>query len=250
DNLITYLVAQIYFDNWDWPGNNIKFWNSPSTKWRWILYDTDFAFGAWNDAAYNKDTLSFALEENGPGWPNPPWSTLLFRKLMENSQFRNQFINQFADEFNGRFKPDSVTQHINSIITRMGPEMDRHFQRWGEGQTVDVWQSAVNGLKSFGDNRLPFLKSYFRNYFGISGMYQLNIAINNTTAGSVELNSLQLTSASWQGEYFDNIPVSLTAVPNEGYVFSHWQGDIDNPNNSIELNRSSNTSLEAVFIRD
>lgn len=250
DNLITYLVAQIYFDNWDWPGNNMKFWNSPSTKWRWILYDTDFAFGPWNPSAYNKDTLSFALEDNGPGWPNPPWATLLFRKLVENSQFRNQFINQFADEFNSRFRADSVTQHIDAIANRMEPEMENHFQRWGDGKTVSDWQWEVDRLRTFGDNRLPFLKSYIRNYFGINGLYQLNIAINNTAGGSVELNSLQLSSANWQGQYFNNIPVSLTAVSNAGYVFSHWQGDIDETDNSIELNRSSNTSLEAVFIRN
>ena len=250
DNLITYLVAQIYFDNWDWPGNNMKFWNSPSTKWRWILYDTDFAFGAWNEVAYNKDTLSFALEENGPGWPNPPWSNLLFRKLMENSQFRHQFINQFADEFNGRFKAASVTQHINAIANSMEPEMERHFQRWGEEKTADVWRSAVADLRYFSNNRLSPLKGHIRNYFGISGMYQLNIAINNPAAGSVALNSLQLTSANWQGEYFDNIPVSITAVPNEGYVFSHWQGDIDQQADSLVLNKTSNTSVEAVFIRD
>ncbi len=250
DNLITYMVAQIYFDNWDWPGNNIKFWNSPSTKWRWILYDTDFSFGAWNYVAYSKDTLSFALEENGPGWPNPPWSTLLFRKLMENSQFRNQFINQFADEFNGRFKASRVRQHIDAIANLMEPEMENHFQRWGEGKTANEWQSAVGVLRNFGDNRLSPLKEYIRNYFGLSGMYQLNIAINNPAAGSVELNSLLLSSANWQGEYFDDVPVSLTAVANEGYVFSRWQGDINTANSSVELSRSSNTSLEAVFIRD
>jgi hypothetical protein len=250
DNLLTYLVAQIYFDNWDWPGNNIKFWNSPSTKWRWILYDTDFAFGPWDASAYNKDTLSFALEENGPGWPNPPWATLLFRKLVENTQFRNQFINQFADEFNSRFKADSVTQHIDAIANRMEPEMENHFQRWGDGKTVSDWQWEVDRLRTFSDNRLPFLKSYIRNYFGINGLYQLNISINNNAGGSVELNSLQISIANWQGQYFNNIPISLTAVPNAGYVFSHWQGDIDETDNSIELSRSSNTNLEAVFIRN
>jgi hypothetical protein len=169
---------------------------------------------------------------------------------MENSQFRNQFINQFADEMNGRFKADGVRQHIDAIANIMQPEMERHFQRWGDGKTIDTWQSAVDGLKNFSDNRLPFLKSYIRNYFGISGLYQLNIAINNTAGGSVELNSLQLTGANWQGQYFNNIPVSLTAVPNQGYVFSHWQGDIDQVDSTVELSRSSNTSLEAVFIRD
>ena len=248
DNLITYQIAQIYSDNQDWPGNNAKFWNSPETKWRWILFDTDFAFGPWDSSAYNNDTLSFALSEDGPGWPNPPWSTFLVRKLLENTQFRNQFINQFADEFNGRFKTDKVREHIDAIANSMEPEMEKHFERWGEGKTVFVWQSELDVLRSFGRNRQSFLKSYIRNYFGISGMYQLSIAINNSAAGSVKLNSLQLTSANWQGEYFNNIPVTLTAVPNEGYVFSHWQGGVDEDDRVIELNRSSNTSLEAVFV--
>ena len=248
DNVITYMVAQIYFDNWDWPGNNIKFWNSPSTKWRWILYDTDFAFGAWNDQAHQKDTLSFALEENGPGWPNPPWSTLLFRKLMENSRFRNQFINQFADEFNGRFQADKVRLHIETIANRMDPEMDRHFQRWGNGKTISEWQGEVERLKSFADNRVPTLRYHILNYFGIGGMYELSVGINNIAAGSVQLNSLTLTGASWQGEYFNDIPVSLTAVPKEGYVFSHWQGDIDDNREEIEFSGSNNASIQAVFI--
>ena len=249
DNFITYQVAQIYFDNQDWPGNNVKYWNSPQTKWRWILFDTDFAFGPWNNVAYTNDTLSFALSDDGPRWPNPPWSTLLFRKLMESNQFQNQFINQFADEFNGRFKADKVRQHIDAIANSMAPEMERHYQRWGEGLTVSSWQSDVNQLRFFSNNRLAYLRPYIENYFGLSGVYELNITINNTAAGSVELNSLQLTSASWQGEYFDNVPVSLTALPNEGYVFSHWQGDIDAISDSLELNRSNNTSLEAVFIQ-
>ena len=142
-----------------------------------------------------------------------------------------------------------MRQHIDAIANSMAPEMERHYQRWGEGLTVSSWQSDVNQLRFFSNNRLAYLRPYIENYFGLSGVYELNITINNTAAGSVELNSLQLTSASWQGEYFDNVPVSLTALPNEGYVFSHWQGDIDAISDSLELNRSNNTSLEAVFIQ-
>ncbi|MGI9318639.1 MAG: CotH kinase family protein, partial [bacterium] len=97
ENFIVYQVAQIYFDNQDWPGNNYKFWNSPGTKWRWILFDTDFGFSGWTSSAYDQNTLAFALETDGPGWPNPPWSTLMLRRLVENESFRNDFINHFAD---------------------------------------------------------------------------------------------------------------------------------------------------------
>jgi hypothetical protein len=104
DNFIRYEVAEIYFDNQDWPGNNIKFWK-PKTggKWRWILYDTDFGFGLFNSGAYQNNTLAFATNPNGPGWPNPPWSTLFLRKLLINNSFRYEFINCFADYANTIF---------------------------------------------------------------------------------------------------------------------------------------------------
>ena len=58
-----YQASNIYINNTDWPGNNIKFWKHPDTKWRWIMYDTDFGFGPfWNISNYNEDTLSFALD--------------------------------------------------------------------------------------------------------------------------------------------------------------------------------------------
>ncbi|NUO02983.1 MAG: CotH kinase family protein, partial [Saprospiraceae bacterium] len=45
DNFLNYQVAQIYFDNQD-AGGNIKYWRprTPTGRWRWILYDTDWGF--------------------------------------------------------------------------------------------------------------------------------------------------------------------------------------------------------------
>ncbi|RPI41412.1 MAG: hypothetical protein EHM46_06445, partial [Bacteroidetes bacterium] len=89
-NFIRYQVAQVYFDNRDWPGNNIKYWRPavPWGKWRWIVFDTDFGFGLWDLNNVYRNTIGFALETYGPDWPNPPWSTLLLRSLMENDEFR------------------------------------------------------------------------------------------------------------------------------------------------------------------
>ncbi|MCA1746232.1 MAG: CotH kinase family protein, partial [Bacteroidales bacterium] len=38
NNFIQYQLAQIYFDNTDWPGNNIKYWRPDyeNGRWRWI----------------------------------------------------------------------------------------------------------------------------------------------------------------------------------------------------------------------
>jgi spore coat protein CotH len=263
DNYITYQVAQIYLDNTDWPGNNVKLWNSPETKWRWILYDTDFSFGRPWEAPpfYDNDTLSYSLEANGPGWPNPPWSTLLTRKLMENTEFRVKFINRFADESNTRFKADSVRQHVEAIAASVAAEIPQHFAYWSDEEnrsvywqnqfmlsTYEEWVAEVDKITEFTDNRIPFLTDHFKNYFNIVDTHTLTLEINNTEAGSVQLNSLILAGSSWQGTYYDNIPISIEAKANEGYVFSHWDGVSAESSAVLTISMTDDITIQAVFI--
>ena len=114
--------------------------------------------------------------------------------------------------------------------------------------TFSQWENEVNIIRDFANNRIGFLTQYFRNYFGISGMFNLNLSINNPDAGSIQLNSLTINESSCQGEYFDFIPVSLTAVPNEGYEFSSWQGTINQANSNAVLTTSQNASVQAIFV--
>ena len=59
NNYIQYQLTQIYINNKDWPGNNIKYWNTndPGSLWRWIIFDTDFGFSIWEE----RHTLSILL---------------------------------------------------------------------------------------------------------------------------------------------------------------------------------------------
>lgn len=68
DNFIKYEVSEIYFDNTDWPGSNIKYWREriPGARWQWILFDTDFGFGLYDDNASEHNTLDMATDPNGP----------------------------------------------------------------------------------------------------------------------------------------------------------------------------------------
>ena len=91
NNFMTYQITQIYCDNQD-GGGNIKFWRPqmPNGRWRWILYDTDWGFGLHDSKAYKNNSLAFHTEPDGPKWPNPPWSTFILRKLLENPEFAAQ----------------------------------------------------------------------------------------------------------------------------------------------------------------
>ena len=240
-----YQASNIFFNNTDWPGNNIKFWKHSETKWRWIMYDTDFGFGPfWNISNYEEDTLSFALYPDGPGWPNPPWSTLLFRKLITNIDFRNQFINRYADELNTRFLPNNVTNHIDQIYSTIEPEVFAHYNRWKDDPSVDYEINEIAGhvgyfidnMKSFGINRHPIVKEHIKQQFDLPNFHPITISNLNTNEGFVEVNeNLNIQEETWTGDYFETVPIKLTAIAEFGYEFSHWSGNLFSTNETIEV---------------
>ena len=248
NNFIDYYVAQIFFANTDWPGNNIKFWRPHTVdgKWKWILYDTDFGFGLveW----YGHNTLQFALEANGPGWPNPPWSTLLFRSLMENDEFQNKFINHFCYYLSTRFEPDNVNSHIANIVNNILPEMPRHIQKWGGNMTQ--WYQNANSIIQFADYRQENVFNHLGLYFGLSQSSNLEISSYPEEGGSLYTSNQEIPENPWESTYFNDIPIEITAVPNPGYIFSHWSGPGIVFEPTITLVLSGNIDFTAIFVED
>ncbi len=247
DNFIKYFVSEIYFDNQDWPGSNIKYWKkTTNSKWRWILFDTDFGFGIWDANAYQNNTLQFALEPNGPGWPNPSWSTLLLRKLLENNSFKNDFINYFADLSNTNFKPVTVVNKINLMASVIQPEIARHSTRWNQF-TYNQWLTNVQNLRYFASNRITYMQTHFMQKFNLSGFASVNLFMSDTSMGSIKLNSLEIKSPSWSGNYFLNIPLNISANPKTGYRFVRWEGSNTSTNDSLTITLNGGLTLNAVF---
>ena len=209
DNFIRYFVSQIYFANTDWPGGNIKYWRSDKNgKWRWILFDTDFGFGLFDANAFKHNTLEFATATNGPGWPNPPWSTLFLRKLLENSSFRNAFINCFADFSNSIFKAALVNEKITSHKLKIESEISRHAQLWNQFD-YNGWLNNIQSLRNFANQRLTYMQLYFVQRFGLTGLAPINITLNDTSMGSIMLNSINIKVPTWTGSYFLGVPIKI-----------------------------------------
>jgi hypothetical protein len=256
-NYILYQATNIFINNTDWPGNNIKFWKHPDTKWRWIMYDTDFGFGPWwNLSNFSENTLEFALNPNGPGWPNPPWSTLLFRKLTTNINFRNQFINRYADELNTRFLSSNVIQHIDEIYATIQPELNAHFERWKNDPSLGYEINDVNGhiefyqwaMKNFANERPAIVKEHIKDQFNLPNFHPLTIFNEDVSKGRVEINeNLNIQEQSWTGDYFETVPVKLEAFAEPGYEFSHWSGDVFSTQKTINIYLSGSFEITPNF---
>jgi hypothetical protein len=247
DNLIDYQIAQIYFGNTDWPGSNVKYWRPRTAdgRWRWLLYDTDFGFGRWVDCTYSHNTLAFASAPDGPGWPNPPWSTFLLRKLLENDELRGEFVDRFADLMNTTFRPVHVADRILEMEAALRAEMPAHLARWelANGQ----WRSQVNVLNEFAENRADYVRQHLRDRFGLGTASEITVEAEPAGGGTVSVNSLLVTEFPWTGTYFADHPVRLSAISRPGYRFARWVTSLPEDQPTPTLCLSEAAQVRAIF---
>ncbi|MEQ9378959.1 MAG: CotH kinase family protein [Imperialibacter sp.] len=236
NQFIDYEIANIHLAEVDWPGNNIKFWSAPNSaynKWRWILFDRDQTFQLYRA---NTNALALATADDGPSWPNPPWSTLLLRKLLENPDFRNRFIQTYAWHLSTTFDTLRVSHVLDDFKARIANEIPRHIARWG-GQldpdkseewpqptfnSVEEWESNVENVRSFLPKREPFAIEHLQEYFSIGERSAITIETNGASGGVVKLFDKVLPELS-TASYFDEVELKLTAIANDGFLFSHWE---------------------------
>jgi spore coat protein CotH len=166
DPYIDYYITETYFINRDWPGNNFKFWR-PQTddgKWRYFLYDLDATF---KDPEYN--AFIHATDTNGTGY-NPPWSTLIFRKILENETFRQKFISRYEELANTIFSPESVVNKIDEFAEIYMQEIDQHIDRWFCPWSIDEWQETLDHMRWFATERQCIVKEQLEEFFGIDSV--------------------------------------------------------------------------------
>ena len=251
NSFIDYFSSQIYFRNHDWPGNNIRYWktNDASGRWRWILYDTDFGMGFNYNPHLTDNSLEYATEPNGSGWPNPPWSTLMLRKLLENPVFRDQFVNRFADLLNSNFRADRVNKAIDLKRDAITDEIANHLIKWNGGSKA-TWLSNVQQMKNFASVRPANVFGHIRLKFSFQNQ-QVVTAQADSVQGLIQFNSLKLSQFPWKGSYFPDVPITLTALPKVGYRFVKWTGITTGSNlATIKVTPQANLVLTAVFESD
>ena len=221
-NFMDYQIAQIYFDNQD-AGGNIKFWRSqkPGSRWRWILYDTDWGFGLHGRNTYRNNSLAFHTEPDGPSWPNPPWSTFLLRKLLENKEFEAAFVNRFAGYLSTSFSEETVLNRIDSIYQNLLPEIPRHLSRWNLSHSK--WEEEVALVREFAQERPRYVRMHLMGRFHTGP--QRKLVVSASAGGRIIINNqISVSNDTVELVYFENFPITIKAVAHHGYQLSRWEG--------------------------
>jgi len=82
---------------------------------------------------------------------------------------------------------------------------------------------------------------------------QVYLSYSSSTGGRIDATGVDYWWG-WYGSYSGNVAlrstVTLTAVPDSGYVFSAWSGDNSSSTNPLELQMEANKSAQATFEPD
>ncbi len=266
DNFTDYQIAEIHSANMDWLDNNIQYWRKQTSqyepgapygqdgRWRWLMYDLDNGYRLYqNQVAFNALERATTTQS---GYEN---LTLILRRLLENTNYKNYFVNRFADLLNTTFKAERLESIIEDYAAVIEPEIEEHIQRWSSPASKAVWESNVNETITFAQQRSPYIRDHIRGKFGLPAQHDLTLNVSDTAGGYVKVNTIEITASTpgvdtmpypWTGIYFQDIPITLTAFTQPGYTFSHWQEGATVVSSDPVLTLSSLTggrTLTAVF---
>ena len=159
DNFIEYWAAQIYIYNEDWPHNNFRLWRTRNvepgnpygdTKWRYQMFDTEFALGIYNSGEITGQSGRNAFDEilNGDDKDND--INKLFKALLANQNFRSQLSATMKDLANKNFAANTYSPKLNSYAAAYKPLMDDYYTRWGKPWPT-VFENKVDDARKYLD---------------------------------------------------------------------------------------------------
>ena len=106
---------------------------------------------------------------------------------------------------------DSMALNIQDII----PD---HQNKWPDS-AID-WDYHIQVIRTFAEYRPEYMRNYLESFFNLSNLVQSRFY--STTGGNIQINTIIPDSYPWVGEYYEDIPISVKAIPDSGYTFVGW----------------------------
>jgi hypothetical protein len=266
EDFIDHHITHLFTGNTDWPQNNVRIYRKRTDayvpgaphghdgRWRWLTFDLDHGFNLTGEIHAN---LPFLNRVSLVGGDLDPAYTLLFRRLLLNTRFRELFINRTADMLNTAFRTPVTTAIIIAHRGLIAQDMQEHFARWTDGPGSNAaWTSAIDTMLTFAAQRPAALRAELMERFGLPAQHQLTVAVSSTEAGYVRINTIDILPAThgvepvpypWSGTYFQDVPITLRAVALPGHQFLYWTGGVESTSAEVTLSLTGALSVTAVF---
>lgn len=214
-------------------------------KWRLTIQDFEASLRDY------QNLLTFYTNKNN--LPNEA----LFGHMLDNQTFKRNFINRLADLLNTGYHVKRAKAIVDSSYAEVSPYLEEDQNRTPR---VDFYHPAEpQYLYAWFETWPERLRDSMVRHFGLSGTSLLQLDVNDTSAGYIKVNSVNINGETpgvssspypWSGVYFNSVPFWLKAIPKPGFVFSHWSGFGFGTADSALITLAGNQLWVANFVKD
>ncbi|MCL2020308.1 MAG: CotH kinase family protein [Oscillospiraceae bacterium] len=236
DNLMLYYAIQVYIDNKDWPGNNMRMWRyyadddeiitNPFNdgRWRFLMFDVEFSYGLYGRTTFKETTLAAVL--GMPRTNHMGGSSMILRALLQREDMREKFANTICDLIDGAFAHENAER----VLKELSESMDDELLRAVMAQTLPTWmyQSIFEKreqIRSFSKGRAESVKAQIITVFELpEDTLSYSIELIGAEGASARLNTRHVVETQTiRAEYFSPYEVELSVYPYAGYEFENWE---------------------------
>jgi len=240
-----YIIAENWVGNNDWPDNNLKVFRCKGTnfRWQWALNDLEWALmpNFWTTADFDHFSylLSYGSDHSFTGfWYN----------MMQNATYKENFINRYADLMNTNYLYSVIGQLENEMYNEIFPEMDDHYERWGSGTITTQTNNFTRNHETFRTElkrRSSIVRTQIQSHYNLKNQITVTLDVEPKDAGSIQISTINPILFPWEGVYFTDLPITVTALPNPGYKFSKWNSTTFSTDsyNAVLIGKFKGTSL-------
>lgn len=228
-SLVDYFCLNSYTVCADWLNWNTGWWrgmdpNGDHKKWGYILWDMDATFGHYTNftGIPNQTATADPCDAEQLDDPGGQGHTVILEKLIaENQMVHDYYVNRYIDLGNTLFNCNNMLPFLDSLVALIAPEMPGQIARWGG--TMAEWEANVLDLRTFIEERCVEIEEGLVDCYDLEGPFDVVFNVDPPLSGSIDINSIAPESFPWSGTFYGGIPTTLAPIPEEGWVFSHWE---------------------------
>lgn len=248
---INLMAMNLYFNNQDFPGNNIVMWR-PRTedgKWRWISKDTDFGLGLYGkEVEFN--TIKWLYDFNHTydrdrKWANTKEATMLFRNLMEDPDFNREFIDRslvymgdFLNEKGVRAIWDPMYELVKDELLIHRDELNppNPWSWWGGGNNEKNIENEVNNVRNWLSKRTDYYRKCLCDYYKVGTLASMTVNkdMEDAAEGHILFNGVELSNGTFDGKFI--VGRKITLEPGEASTLNvtGWEVTADGTSNNYQ----------------
>ncbi len=216
-SMIDYFIIELYLNNKDWPNNNLKVWNAPHRKWRYLCYDLDVAFvhtGAGLEELENFRRIMTHFTTENP-------HVFLFSELLKNQDFLCRFVNRYADLLNTAFRPQKLVETFEKNRTLLKPNMKKHYEKWCG--SFDIWAERFNGLYGSIFQRKTITQHEISSVLGMADAVPITLDTYPVHGIKLKVNTIHAPEIPFGCHYYPDVPIQIEPIAENGLMFKHWE---------------------------